>query len=311
MRKYLKSGVFLFCTASLGGAHADCLVDGSNAVSVQANSGQGSFTCADLSDADGPLEDLVAMGIATRGAGTANRTASWEIKPELLDTNNDGIQDFSYKVSLVQSLNGGQGSSCNYLYDGQATEGDNLGDPDGPVRINDLLVCGNPVPVAVEPEEPETSIITTAFDSCEATFDYEDQNGTEVTDLRPPIAFFYDYGGPSTPESIAACAGATNQTIGQVECIPPELYVPQTPTGDCVLDNSDGTLPLTCAPINIDATFGGLETCWFYQNKVDRESGNYIPSSGQIGALDIKVEVTEGSTCYTYFLRGRAYISCF
>ena len=36
MRKYLKSGVFLFCTASLGGAHADCLVDGSNAVSVQA-----------------------------------------------------------------------------------------------------------------------------------------------------------------------------------------------------------------------------------------------------------------------------------
>ena len=48
------------------------------------------------------------MGIATRGAGTANRTASWEIKPELLDTNNDGIQDFSYKVSLVQSLTAGR-----------------------------------------------------------------------------------------------------------------------------------------------------------------------------------------------------------
>jgi len=320
-RLKMKTGLG-FCALMLGlsgYANSACyIVDETNALGVQEDSGQGNYNCAVLTTPDGvPMENLIGS-VADYGPNAQNPlTIDWWVDAVDTDVPPDGTPDSRNNVYLVSTFNKGQGKRCNYLYEAGVSEGAGLGAIDSGA-VETVTVCGEPEPTVLPPAE--TGIVTTLGEECTATYVYD---GTEPLGEQLAVSFGFTAG---SVETITACASYEENTplpgLSQMECAPPPypLRTPVPPTnGDCSTPNLDGSYPLSCAPVEYDA--GDLKYCWYYENRVcetgdlagyceGRIADTYIPKTKK-GSLNITVDVMDGSTCYTYYLRGRAYHHCY
>jgi hypothetical protein len=310
-------------------ASAQCYIgEATNAMGVQEDSGQGNYDCSVLTTPDGaPMENLLEIipslaGFEPMNDGTG--TIKWHVNG--VDTNDDGIPDERNNVYLVSTFNKGQGKRCNYLYKEGVASGDGLGAMNSG-SVETVTICGEPTADPLPP--PETGIVTTLGEECLATFNYD---GSDEGGTVPAVSFGLTAG---STELVAACSSSSEATIdlglGQTECAPPPapLRTPVPPAGgDCHTPYVDGSYPLSCAPVEWDA--GELKYCWYYENRVCEVGvsypethhcylrgydgtaavSTYVPKT-KVSTFDISVDVHDGSTCYTYYLRGKAYYSCY
>lgn len=302
-----------------GGANATCNVSGVEAVSVQVNQGQGEFTCADvLSPSGQPVVDLGSWGLVTISLGAINKTLKWDLDLSGLPFGQ------TYPVYLVRAVNNGQGNSCNYAYDGITTSDDRLGNTSaGGINLSATKVCGSLDPVALPVEPEPVQVIDTALGACDTKIE---AGNTLLATQQATFGYSLNDNGSRT---FSACGNTKDDgglspdgTTGQVRCTPPE-YVAQDPLGIC-MPNADGELPLSCAPVNVDAApADGPEYCWFYENKVCRDGANVVnpfycegrtPGTFIVKNLkdtvNAQFNVFEGSTCITQIFYGIAYHTC-
>jgi hypothetical protein len=320
-----------FCSFAISGIvnatsfGPDCLHGSeTNAVSVHTDPADINFSCSRLQTPDGTtMVNLADDGKAVVIPGQSDGASQISWEEVRIDTNEDGIPDQRYRVYWVHTslrrINGFPltRGHCNYTYDGSASGGQGLGASNLVIK-GDVELCGDPNPVAIA-----TEIISTERNACIGTIEFSDAADQGAVESEEDLTFAYSAAGPTKPETVAVCAGGGNADplLGQVECIGPDKYVQQEPSGDCE-PNQSGELPLSCAPVDIEAATGGLEYCWYYQNRVceagssltycdpdSRTAGTYIPQT-LVNAFDASVDVTTGSRCYTTYLRGRAYFYC-
>jgi len=205
MRLATKFGILADLLIITSGAHAACnLTSDMTAVSVQSNQGQGGFTCTSVNLSDGTQAvDLLSVGkiSVTKTTGGGSKTLDWSMQ--------GADPGKTYPLALVRVVNNGEGTSCNYTYDGISTEDSGLGNlAAGPVKIGSgsgTLFCGSLNQVKIPVEEEVTLPTTTAGVNCTGS----------ISDLTLPdgsIVVAESLDG----ETVAACSSTADS--GQAYC---------------------------------------------------------------------------------------------
>jgi hypothetical protein len=269
-----------------GVAQAACYIGTeTNASSVQADSGNGDYTCSLVSTSNGTLDDVTSQVTWS----IVNGRVTWSVP-----TDADGYP--TVDVDLV-SVNRSSGKRCNYTYAEQKAGGEELSTSDLGAATS-VTVCADGF-IAAAPPPPTPEPFSTAKDGCFATFD----NTGEASNFDVAIGYSKQF-QDGLYEGAAICAGpGQKQCIN--ECVPREtpLCNPDLYTG--------GVLPLSCAqcewdaPASIDALFKDaagnaidMKYCWFYENRVDETADTFKPSPKK-KSLSANIDVTTGSNCYT------------
>lgn len=250
-----------------------------NAESVQADSGNGTYSCQVVSTSNGMLADVT--GQITWSVGPTGRV-TWSVP-----VNANGYP--TVDVDLV-SVSNNSGKRCNYSYPGQPNNGTGLSTSDLSTAKY-VTVCADGV-MDPEPPPPPPVPFSTAKDGCDATF-----NNAGTGNFDVAIGYTKQYEGGQY-EGAAICAGP-----GQKQCI--NECVPREYDSSCQAD-VNGKYPLSCAqcewdaPPAIDSLFGGedMKYCWYYENRVNEVDQNFKPSPKK-KSLSANIDVTTGSDCYT------------
>lgn len=268
------SGILALMTVLPGWAVAACFIDSTtNATSVQADSGNGTYNCSLVSTSNNKALSAVTSGI-TYSIG-ANGRLMWK-----------GDAD----VDLV-SVFASSGKRCNYTYAARATSGMNLSTSDLSA-VKGVTFCSdgvaNPELAQATPEP-----ISTVGNQCTATFNYDNTSG-QPFDVA--IGYSKQFEGSNLEGAAICTAAGQKQCIN--ECVPREV-----PAGTNCTVGVDGHIPLACAPCeweypDLPGSGTDLKYCWFHENRVDLVSQTYIPSSKK-KSLAVQIDVTSGSNCYT------------
>lgn len=291
----LKLGLCALAIGFSGLAQAVCEIPATtNATSVQEDSGNGTYNCAQHSTLKGDLRDATHLVRIPDNRGT---TASWFLKP----TENGKILDIR-----VVSVASNSGKRCNYTYSDLPIEGEGLTTTNGSLDTSSktVTVCAVDLAGVDAPPPPPPEPVSTVGNSCNVDFDYNNADGTPTTDKKFDVAIGYSKqqveGG--LYEGAAVCANTadfTKQKQCVNECVPNTKPIP--PGVDCdTAAHPDGRLPLECAPCVYDQNDPGtgLPYCWIYENRVNEVLGYFKPSPKK-KTLSANIDVTTGSNCYT------------
>jgi hypothetical protein len=293
-------------------ANAACLMDElTNAASVQADTGNGDYTCSLVTTPTGTLSTVATLG-SLNGYTISiepNGTVTWSAPT---DSNGFPVAD----VDLI-SVARNSGKRCNYSYPDQPVGGEGLSTSDGGAATS-VTICADGVLEPAPEAEPEPEIITSIGDACESTFTAGD---TLLIDAD--VSFGYSAPADGQPETIAICSNQTDDTSAslQRECLPNPPPNPNYSAENCVPGTS-GELPLECAPV-LSQTENGEKYCWYYENQVcdenteevfkmlwgcgnSRTDGTYIPRP-QLGGVDLSITTHQGSYTYTSCTRSRCW----
>jgi hypothetical protein len=279
-RRNLQLAALGLVLAAPGWAIAQCVITGTNASSVQSDSGNGTYNCAVVSTANGTLRDVTGQVQYTIAA---NGRVTWLVP---VGPNGAPLVD----VDLV-SVSSNSGKRCNYTYSAQASAGNSLSTPDGSAAKT-VTFCADGK-ITQPPPPPPPDPISTVGNQCNASFNY---TGTTGGQFDVAIGYTKQFQGGSN-EGVAICAGP-----GQIECIN-ECVPRDTPAGTNCSATPDGRLPLACAACEWEypdpaGSSKDLKYCWFYENRVDLATQTFKPSPKKKG-LNALIEVTTGSNCYT------------
>ncbi len=285
-----------------------------NAASVQADSGNGDYTCELVTTPTGTLGTVATLSALNGYTITveADGTVTWSAPT---DMNGYPTAD----VDLV-SVARNSGKRCNYSYPDQPAGGEGLSTSDGG-KATSVTICADGLVLDPPPEpEPEAEFITSIGDACQSSFTAD---GTLLID--GDVSFAYSGPADGAAEEIAICSNETDANGASVqraclnnENLPPNPAYP-LPAANCVAGPS-GELPVECAPVLYE-TAGGAKYCWYYENQVCEEDtedyyfdrwncgtrvGTYIPRP-EIGGVDLSVTTHQGSYTYTSCSRSRCW----
>ena len=273
-----KLGISVLAFGLSGWASADCFIGATtNASSVQADSGNGTYSCSLLSTSNGPMHDVT--GQVTYSVGADGRV-TWSVP-----TNASGYP--TVDVDMV-SVSSNSGKRCNYTYSSQKKNGTGLSTSDLSTAKY-VTACADGV-IAPEPPPPPPQPISTIGNACTAGFSYDNTNNGQ---FDVAIGYTKNFGTDGF-EGAAICTKGAGQNQCINECVPHE------PTGNCTA-GTDGTLPLSCRSCEYEgptSVTNGLKYCWYYENHVNTNAGTFKPSPKK-KSLSAQIDVTTGSDCYT------------
>jgi len=300
--KYQMAGLKLgFCALALGlsgWANAACNMVGTNASSVQADSGNGNYVCTQITTSNNQsLADVTGAS-----GGLTYTTTGGKVNWKVPTADVNGKPYPTFDVDLV-SVADSKGKRCNYSYADQQWFGDGLTTPEGtlPTRVT---VCADRIIAKAPPADPIViEPFSTFDDGCDATFTNASQDG------KFDVAIGYSkqiigegvYAG-GLYEGVAICAG-----VGQIQCV--NECVPREYDSLCQPD-VNGRYPLSCAQCEWEfqdppGSTKDLKYCWHHENQVvipDPSNaptiGTFLPSPRK-KSVSTQIDVSTGSNCYT------------
>lgn len=322
-----------------GGASASCVING--ATQLQYDSGNGNYACEDIFTKDDPFGMITipssgeVSGSPLEVTPNTDGTVSWTYP-----TPEEIAADFSSYPSRVASLRffSGRGDACIYGYGVQVTE-DTVGPGDQANKDAQLLVCGSNS-LAEDPPS-KTEVLDTEVTECDTTFAFTGGQNIDfpvavgikrnVEGENPKIAICGEQGNPGLllRKWVLDDLGEPVQvTTSQVSC--DGEFEARTPTSEDCAPNSQGEIPLDCAPFeyltNIELFGPGSgvfrNKCSYYENKVCEDSefdqpycvGRTLKRSYKKtfskGTDVFSVEHFDGSTCSKVIYGKRYYYSC-
>ena len=276
-----KLGISMLAFGLSGWASGACFIDAStNAASVQADSGNGTYSCSVVSTANGAMHDVT--GQVSYTVGTDGRV-TWSVPH-----NANGYP--TVDVDLV-SVSSNSGKRCNYSYPGQPNDGAGLSTSDLSTAKY-VTICADGV-MDAEPPPPTPDPVSTVGNACNASFSYDTTSNGQFD-----VAIGYTKNTGDGLEGAAICAKGNGQHECINECVP---HVPAAGT-DCTA-TVNGEVPLECRACEYEypdpvGSSKDLKYCWYWENHVDTGSGLFKPSPKK-KSLSAQIDVTTGSDCYT------------
>jgi hypothetical protein len=308
-------------------------LEGTGATTVLDASGQGNFSCADMS----PGPDGAPMGDITGllDLPSQSNITSIDIQVPL------GLLP-NQEIDAVYIRAKGNGARCLYTFSDYTTLAEGLQSGGDQFNSSDVIVCSDGIGTEPPPEPEIIEPISTAADNCSAAF--------TVTSTDPTIQERLD----SLDAGVAFSQGGTDFAVcntdgsAQVECVNicNDFQSPADDPDSGCPGTSDvyGQLPLDCrpcaltdlsAPPAFDRTGNPLFYCWEYENSVVRnpplERDDYpnAPGTVYVPGTDDTVPRTPGTmlphkpagssavgvksfnACKTVYVNGRSYTKCF
>lgn len=282
--------IFVLALGVSSWANAACYIgDETNATSVQADSGNGTYNCSVVSTSDGTLAS-VSNGVTY---SIVNGKVNWTA------TTDSSTGYPTADVDLV-SVASSSGKRCNYAYANQPAGGAMLTTSDGSTPKS-VTFCadGAIIPQPPSPPPPPPELITTVGDGCVAPFTYTTPTDGTITDTFDVAIGYTKEFFTDGLEGAAICATAGSK---QVECV--NECVPHTPApGTNCSPLANGEVPLECRACELDypdpvGSNKDLKYCWYWENHVDTSTDGYFKPSPKKKSLSASIDVTTGSNCY-------------
>ena len=279
-----KLGISVLAFGLSGLAGADCYIGAeTNASSVQADSGNGTYSCSVLSTTNGTMHDVTSQ--LTYSVGTDGRV-TWSVP---VNANGYPTVDVDM-VSVARS----SGKRCNYNYSSQQKNGTGLSTSDGGAVIY-VTACADGV-IAPEPPPPPPQPISTVGNGCDATFSYNSNSNGKFD-----VAIGYSKDAGNGLEGAAVCANTAGLGGSQHQCI--NECVPHViPAGTDCTANANGEVPVECRACEFEDAASiskGLKYCYYWENHVDTATAGYFKPGPKKKSLSAQIDVTTGSNCYT------------
>lgn len=311
-----------------GAASAACIatLEGTNATSVLDASGQGNFSCADMSPGSdgGVMMDITGSVTIVPTGGDASTTTKVSVYVE------GGLPGNELDAVYVKAK--GNGARCLYTLTDYSVSAIDLEAGGDAFSTADVIVCADGAGAAppVEPEVIEP--ISTAGDNCVGYVSVDD---SELDGLAVVSAVSLD------GQTLAVCSG---DATPQAQCVNVcKNFEPRAETAGCASASaglSNGELDLEAcrpcdltdlsAPPAVDKDGNPVFYCWEYTNSVvryeplqyldypipgtatipgtelPRTSGTLLPHKKAWSAAE-ETETYNGCYTKTVYLNGRAY----
>lgn len=324
----------LLALSGLSGVAAAACIDslvGTNATSVLDASGQGNFSCADMSPGpDGG--DMQSINLRPSVTITPNNP----LDPTAVTVTVDVADLPNYELDAVYIKAKGNGARCLYTFTDYAESGISLQAGGDSFSIDDVIVCADSKGQAPAEEPAVIEPVSTAGDNCAGQILYDDGSGglVPLDDLAVVSAVSLD------GQKLAVCSGDLTQ---QFQCVNVcKNFTPRADTPECSAASeglTNGELDLDAcrpcdltdltAPPAVDKDGNPVFYCWEYTNSVVRDppldvlypapGAEFVPGTeiprmwGTLlphkKAWSTTEETETYNGCYTktVYLNGRAY----